>query len=59
MTECVYEDCAMAAVDEFGCCGHHHWIVRAEIALGWRMLADYLRAWADYEAWCEQNGVAA
>jgi hypothetical protein len=43
-------------VDELGYCGHCHWAVRAEVEAGFRVLGEYLRAWALFMDWCAQRG---
>jgi hypothetical protein len=43
-------------VDEFGYCGHCHWVVRTEVMEGLQLLSDYLRPWALFMDWCAQRG---
>jgi hypothetical protein len=37
-------------------CIHCTFAVRAEVEEGLRRLADYLAAWAEFDAWCAVRG---
>jgi hypothetical protein len=43
-------------VDAAGYCGHCHWAVLSEVEAGFRLLDEYLRAWALFMDWCAQRG---
>lgn len=55
--DCIYPDCDMPGVDDWGLCGHHHWMVAAELATGHRELAVYLDGWARFAEWLEAHRV--
>jgi hypothetical protein len=40
-------------------CVHCTFAVRAEVEDGLRRLADYLSAWAAFDAWCDSRSRAA
>jgi hypothetical protein len=43
-------------VDAAGYCGHCYWAVRAEVEAGFRVLGEYLQAWARFMDWCAERG---
>jgi hypothetical protein len=46
-------------MDDLGYCGHCHWAVLAELEDGFLRFRQYLRRWAEFEAWCRSQGLAA
>jgi len=46
------------AVDERGFCGSCVWAVNADVHHGIIELHSYLRNWAEFGDWCDENDVA-